>query len=631
MIWIPGYGFWPASMVRPMNKARFIGQAAPEFLSDVTSAQKKLEAMLLGAPIEDGKVRKWPWWLRGIGQTSLSVKRWSASKHTGSPAQYARNDKSDEALEVLVARELSQADADRLIPKHVNNVPVFVERSGPIVALGDYEVGDDEFAGSPDDDSTVTSHNWTGTRGGWLDYTGPEITPGGADDNMGNNTIPLYVDIKGETLDHLGVSFVRAEGGTYVGSPGHWRFILDPVLRVKLKLAGLDAPASIPANRLVCWKSIPSEPLVGGFLHQTYGFHCRAEGIPMEWDAVVHGRPRVIPNAGLGDDDQSPQQGASIDPMTQARRLAYDVNGTLKIREGTPPAWWLFTLPKVGDDGKPVLVIGVKGDVQPDLHDLRALPWARWIKFGVKINVEFVPPKGSNVKGTVAEISPEFVQSGMGSAPVDTVWPTSSPDWREPTGDGTGDDDPAMSGYDSFCPKCGQPATSADKCIPGSYYCANGHKWTPSASPTGLGQTSHGWPSSWRRPKQYGSPMLQEEPLVQINDADEGLGSAMLVAMPTGTLNFDRVTGYEGQDWTVRDWSLGDATPAPAKPETCEYTTGELAAHALGAVAGGGLAGFLARNQSNMTIAGASITGTAGGFLIADAIIHWFRSSPSSS
>lgn len=48
-------------------------------------------------------------------------------------------------------------------------------------------------------------------------------------------------------------------------------------------------------------------------------------------------------------------------------------------------------------------------------------------------------------------------------------------------------------------------------------------------------------------PSKYAQPPLLPE--------DSGMGAAPVVAMPTGMLNWDRVSGYEGQPWVVKDWS----------------------------------------------------------------------------
>lgn len=416
----------------------------------------------------------WPKWLVGFGVTGVGPGHdWNA-------------------LQVSVLEGPENDEAAASVPRFVDGFPVVVERQGFPTMLGDV------------DDSTVMSNNWTGTRGGWYDFSGPEVAPGGAED-MGS-TLRLNTDVGGMTLKPLLIKSLRANGGVYVrAADNSWSFVLDPSLRVKLMLRGVRAPTAVPADKFVCWNTVPTQPLVGGFTHPETGFHCRSRDIPLEWDAVLTGDPRLRltgadPLDGMADTSVPPT------PLARAEDLGRKINEAIGALGGRAPAWWLYTLPLTQGD-RPLVKLGVKGDLQPDAKELKALPWAQWVSLGVEINVEFVPPTGSGIKGTVAKITPEgFIQAGMadmGSAPVDTVWPTSSPDWREPTGPATSDDDPAMG--------------------------------------------SHGFPARWRMPSKYAQPPLLPE--------DSGMGAAPVVAMPTGMLNWDRVSGYEGQPWVVKDWS----------------------------------------------------------------------------
>lgn len=372
-----------------------------------------------------------------------------------------------------------------------------------------------------------------------------------------NSTIKLPIQVDGMSLNPLLIKSLRANGGVYERNPDNsWSFILDPVLRIRLALKNIKAPCSVPADKFVCFNTVPTLPLVGGFTHPETGFHCRSAAIPVEWDVGIYGEAPGVRLTGMDPlaDVEQPSE------LERAQSLARQINEQIGALSGKPAKWWLYTLPEV-KDGKPIVKIGVKGDYQPDAKELKALPWAKWVALGVEINVEFVPPAGSGVKGAVAKITPEggmepsmgCVEPNMGSAPVDTVWPTSSPDWRTPEGDATGDDDPAMGSvdnpYNSTCPVCGLPAVGATRCIPGSYFCANRHEWTPKeTAANGLGQSSHGFPARWRMPSKYAQPP-------RLRDEDSGMGSAPVVAMPTGMLNWDRVSGYEGQSWVVKDWS----------------------------------------------------------------------------
>jgi len=415
-------------------------------------------------------------------------------------------------------------------------------------------------------------------------------TPGGAG-GMGS-LMKLNIDMNsGLSLNPLLIKSLKAHCGTYVRNPDNsWCFVLDPLLRIKLLLRGVEAPCAVSADKIIGWNTVPTEPLIGGFTHPIYGVHARAASIPVEWDTLTHGTPEIrLTGYNMLADAPGPDAPEQMTPLESAEGVARGINADIGALVGKPPKWWLYTLPLVEKDGRAVVKIGVKGDYQPDAKELKALPWAKWVSGGVELQVEFVPPEGSGIKGTVAKITPEGLagvgMADMSSAPVDVVWPTDSPDYQEPTGDGTGDDDPAMSGYDgAVCPKCGGPATGATRCIPGAYFCANGHEWPRTAS-SGLG---HGFPARVRMPSTHMHPQqLGDDPRCATKTGtsqdihcavygtamhpmdprhprwakprpaadDSGMGAAPVVAMPTGMLNWDRVSGYEGQPWVTKDWS----------------------------------------------------------------------------
>lgn len=453
------------------------------------------------------------------------------------------------------------------------------------------------------------TNNRTGTR-----------DPGGADGMT--STIKLPIQIGGMSLNPLLINSLRANGGVYERSADNsWSFVLDPVLRIRLALKGIKAPCSVPADKFVCFNAVPTLPLVGGFTHPETGFHCRSAAIPVEWDVGIYGEAPGVRLTGMDPlaDVEEPT------PLGRAQFLAKKINERIGALSGKPAKWWLYTLPVVEDD-RPVVKVGVKGDYQPDAKELKALPWPEWVETGVAIYVEFVPPAGSDVKGTVAKITPEgAMEAGMGSAPVDTVWPTSSPDWRPPEGDATGDSDPAMGStnnpYNSTCPVCGLSAAGATRCIPGSYFCANRHEWTPKEATSGLGQSSHGFPARWRMPSKYAQPP-------RLRDEDSGMGSAPVVAMPTGMLNWDRVSGYEGQPWVTKDWSgqgfldgsttefddtfMGDAPPTGgAAPQPAQTGNRTLVMGALAAAAGATAGWVMAPTGDPRK--GAIVGGVAGG------------------
>lgn len=499
-----------------------------------------------------------------------------------------------------------------------------------------------DVEGRANDDSTVVSNNWTGTRGGWYDFSGPDMAPGGADD-MGENVIRLDTDVGGARLSTLLIDKMPAHCGTYLRHRDNsWSFFLDPLLRVRLLLRGVKTPVSVPADKLVCWNTIPTEPLVGGFMHPETGFHCRSASIPTEWDTKTHGTPAIYLTGADSNIPNMADAPKAVTPLQRAEYLAKQINDQIGAGTKSQAPWWLYTLPLV-KDGKPLVKVGVKGDYQPDAKELKALPWAQWVALGVEINMEFVPPVGSNVKGTVAKINPEglaeagMADDDMGSAPIDSVWPTNSPNYREPTGPATGDFDQAMGddkAYDGeYCPKCGAPASGRTKCIGCNWYvCSNGHEWPlkgkggavdkrcgSGVTLSDLAQSSHGFPARWRYPSKFAQPpMIDPARVAGIRPRpspfaeDTGMGSAPLVAMPTGMLNWDRVSGYEGQPWVTKDWSgqgfmgaettefddtfMGDVTPgAPAAPTPSSPGLGRTlgfgaAAATLGAVAGWALA-----------------------------------------
>jgi hypothetical protein len=276
------------------------------------------------------------------------------------------------------------------------------------------------------------------------------------------STVTVATDIRGQTIHEIaaltGVDRINAHGGVYAKCDGNWWFYLDTVVRLRVFIAKrVMLPCAIPADQTVCWKTIPSHPLVGGFLNPVYGFHCRAASIPVWWDTAIHGTPGVqlTGGSGLGDASQASQ--------TKAETAAAKLNAYLGVGTKKQPKWWVYTLPQMVGD-KAEVEVGVAGDVPgPNTGEfLQAL---------LKL-------------GTGATFSLQKLEPRLGDAPIDTVWPTDSASYHEPTGPGTEDD--------------------------------------------ALGQ---------------GGLLV----------TDQGLGSAPVVAMPTGMLNWDRVTGYEGQKWEMND------------------------------------------------------------------------------
>lgn len=447
MIYLPGYGLYPRHWIQHASKVRFQGQANREMLeaenmgdvpSHVLAARESLERHF---GISGGSR---PPWFVGSGISTVGLQQWSLSIAAGRKVRLEDFRDSRDAIEILIHKDPQWDEVARRIPPAVNGVPVFVHRSGFPVMLAD-------------DDSTVMAHNWTGTRGGWYDYAGSEMTPGGADDMSDvSHEVRIPMLVTGPTLNELLLNKVAALGGEYRPVAGEWRFFIDPVVRVKLGLAGLPAPCSVKAEPLVCLRAPPPLPTLGGFMHPGVGVYCRPAGIP---EGLLHRYRVVLSRASTFGMADAP--GA----LKKAEQAAIALNASLGR---TKPRWWLYTLPRVNSAGNPEVAVGVAGDVTMD----RTLPASF---AGVALVQEIAYPK-----------------HGMGSAPIDTVWPTDSPDYHSPTGDATGDDDPAISDveanpYNSLCPTCGRPAVGATKCIPGSYFCANRHEWTPALKEKAMG------------------------------------------------------------------------------------------------------------------------------------------------
>ncbi len=705
MAWVivPGYGIWPSKSYLP-RRSRIIGQASQDFLGDKRppirwpnmspeglDAHRRF-AVAFGA--DPNKRHGFDALLELVEEDERAFKN---------PTPKQAQDQAEKMAETV--RELSRKgiahEVDWLTltsPEIRNGKPTVVIGVNPAVVVGrsrsgvplvnvrgkPLPVAPSKIHGRPvefrvtiavphvgngsteiapfnnlsdvecraNDDSTVVSNNWTGTRGGWYDFSGPDMAPGGADDMA--DIIRLDTDVGGARLSTLLIDKMPAHCGTYLRHRDNsWSFFLDPLLRVRLLLRGVKTPVSVPADKLVCWNTIPTEPLVGGFTHPETGFHCRSASIPSEWDTKTHGTPAVYLTGANGGIPNMDDAGAPPTALQRAEFLAKQINDRIGAGTKSQAPWWLYTLPLV-KDGKPVVKVGVKGDYQPDAKELKALPWTQWVALGVEIDMEFVPPAGSSVKGTVAKITPEglaevgMADDDMGSAPIDSVWPTNSPNYREPTGPATGDFDQAMGefSYSDFpCPKCGAPAQGATRCIPGEYFCANGHSWSRTNAKmfdgktfeekagsmgdqrcgsgvtlSDLAQSSHGFPARWRYPSKFAQPPMVDparaagiRPRPSPFAEDTGMGSAPIVAMPTGMLNWDRVSGYEGQPWVTKDWSgqgflsgkeetvfddtfMGDMSDAPgAAPAVQSPGLGRTlgfgaAAAAVGAVTGWALA-----------------------------------------
>jgi len=316
-----------------------------------------------------------------------------------------------------------------------------------------------------------------------------------------NETIEINTDMTTRQIRELiGFDKIEARFGTYVrcpraGASNEWWFVLDPRLRVvALALTGTALPEKIPVDRLICWKLIPSLPLVGGFTHPIYGFHCRSADIPLWWDEVIHGNPRMTLRGGLSAGLSLSAEGdlSGMDPAaSKAAEVAEKFNKFIGLGK-KPPLWWLYTLPSV-EKGKPVISVGVAGDVATYEQVKALIPAA--LARNVTFSIDVVQPKSDD----------------MGSAPVVSV------------------------------PMADADATGAD-----------------------------------------------------LDFGDFGMGYAPLVAMPTGMLNWDRVSGYEGQNWTIPEhpaWTaglgLGDASGGPAAESSVPRPLAvSLTSAAVGAAAG---------------------------------------------
>lgn len=669
MIWLPGYGLYPSSWLRRASEVRFQGQANREMLetesmgdvpAHVEEARQSLERHF---GVSGGGTQ--PWYI-GSGITTVGIQRWIASGRKGKLEDFA--DERD-AIEIMVHEDPRWDEVARRIPPAVNGVPVFVWRTGIPVALSDIDwskwcapcgncgkqrpqtgtpcphcganagwakcggrkcrpgdLGDVE--GRPDDDSTAMAHNWTGTRGGWYDYAGPDVTPGGADNMNDVSNVPIHMLVTGPTLKELLLDTVRAHGGSYMPVDGEWRFFLDPILRVKLALAGLPAPCSVRAEPLVCLRSPPPLPGIGGFIHPGVGVYCRPAGIPaglMERYRVVLSNASTFGMADIGD-------------LSSAERAAEAFNKSIGINGSSKPAWWLYTLPRLTTSGAPEVVIGVAGDVAMD----RELPASF---MGVPL---------------VREIA--YRKQGMGSAPIDTVWPTDSPDYHEPTGPGTGDDDPAIGDLTTtpdgqLSRSAGRPARvrrgsadmarvrdrigkvrardaskEADVGVNGAFVTMKDlvssglNKQDPSwgddgvviSMPKGsgrilMGQEVEQWTPALDVTREINGELVQSMPDGSATVSDYSFGDAEGVGdinwngqirrvqsmpretfsgqgcpiqpMQTGGLNRGIPTGYEGQPWVNKDWNMGDVTAAVGETKKL-LRPGRLLGAAVGAAAG---------------------------------------------
>lgn len=371
------------------------------------------------------------------------------------------------------------------------------------------------------------------------------------------NTIDIAMDIHGESLNKLiGFKRIVAHGGVYVKDgpwAPKWSFILDPAIKRKIDIAAIAAsdagrsfpaaPVAIPVNKLVCWNTIPSHPLIGGFTHPTYGFHCRAADIPLAWDTAIHGTPRVQLTADSGG--MSGVSAVSVAVQRKANMRAAEFSKALGVGTSKQPTWWVYTLPKV-ENGKPIVEVGAASDKTTLAKVTTLFPRRSDVAF----RAEMLQPTAS------------LDTDDMGDAPIDIVWPTDEGYYHEPIGPGTGDDDPAMGEMQSCfpCAKCGamRPTNS---------------------TPCPRCGVSAGWA------KCGGGPCRPQ---------DTGMGYAPVVAMPTGMLNFDRPNPYEGQNWTIKDppeW----AHPTGMSGESGGSPTGLTPTVKLGLLSAvvGGAAGFV--------------------------------------
>lgn len=632
MIWLPGYGLYPASWLRRASRARFQGQANRELLeaenmADISRDETKASAARyrllrhLGVDWSAGKTQPW---LVGSGISTVGLQQWSLGLAAGRKAR--PEDFSDQrtAIEILVHEDPKWDEVARRIPRATDGIPVFVQRSDFPVALGDVE-------GRADDDSTAMAHNWTGTRGGWYDYAGQETTPGGADDmNDVSNEVPIRMLVTGPTLKELLLDTVRAHGGAYKPVDGEWRFFLDPILRVKLALAGLPAPCSVRAEPLVCLRNPPPMPGIGGFIHPGVGVYCRPAGMPPgleERYRVVLSRASTFGMADIGD-------------LSAAERAATAFNKSLGISGASRPRWWLYTLPRLTTSGAPEIAVGVAGDVTMD----RELPASF---MGVPLVREIAYPK-----------------QGMGSAPIDTVWPTNSPDYHEPTGDATGDDDPAIGDYmggqamgnSAFVTMKDLVSTGLNKQDP-SWGDDGIVKTMPKGAGTVLiGQTTECWTPVLDVLNEINGELVQSMSEGSATVSDHSYGDAdgignidwsnrirkvqsmpretfsgqgcPIQAMPVGGLNRGVPTGYEGQPWVNKDWSLGDMASAVGETKKL-LRPGRLVGAAVGAAAGFfAVRKFAPEGEKPGSIATtvAAAIGAVSGLLVANAASTSFES-----
>lgn len=227
------------------------------------------------------------------------------------------------------------------------------------------------------------------------------------------NYITLPMDIVSPTLKNINALAMKAHGGYYLHlQDNSWVFKPSAMTKLKLLTRGIKAPDTISADKLRCWRGTPSYPTLGGFIHPELGFWCQAAAIPDDWNDT-----RFNVTAGMADVDASTLRSAAI------YKAAQELNKSLGIGTAMEPKWWLYTLPKVNG-----IELGVKSNIYID----RELP-NRFMD--IPINILQIQPKQEvlSVSGS------GYSMSDIGAAPVMTVMPTDSPNYREPNFYGMGE------------------------------------------------------------------------------------------------------------------------------------------------------------------------------------------------
>lgn len=419
------------------------------------------------------------------------------------------------------------------------------------------------------------------------------------------STVDIPIDIRGETLRNLRLDSLPAFGGIYVRDSDHsWWFVPDPLVRVRLALCGIQSPCALPADELVCWKALPTQPTIGGFLHPGLAVYCQAASIPNDWNNIQFRLRGGSSQHGVAMSDfperapvtsYQPDRTAELQTPERAPVMAYQPDRTAGVPQFRPDLPDRTAIPQQADRASAPDARNGAGVTAREGRREPGAPGAA-AKATAKVTL---PEKAAARLRDVLDRLLGKKKPGEESGPVrraierfmELLAPHEQEQVLQGLTDGPGPERSAklvaqqVNKILSASPRAawwlytlptienGQGVVvigvatdvlAAMRIKPENIVWFLGSRLAREARNMNVQirveQVQRANGNSTNSPRSLGSA-----PVVAVCEsrgcfvspiearAEPGMGSAMLVMMPTGTLNWDRGNPYEGQTWTVPD------------------------------------------------------------------------------